>query len=220
MKNKVRLIFAIFVLAMAAFACDLPAVPGLNGPLLDDNFEGFSQTWGTGTDPDSSVEYVDGGLRFLVNRPLFYVWSNPNQEEYSNVHIEVTAKSSSTDPNAAFGIICNQGIIDTNVYYVAVTANGEYAIAEGAVGQEDVFLTNDDLWGTSELIAKNAASYRIGMDCGNGTLTLYVDGQQIDSVQDDTYTSGYVALFAWSGEVENGTDVTFDDFVVTKLPTP
>ena len=33
-----------------------------------------------------------------------------------------------------------------------------------------------------DLIEKNKSSYRVGADCGNGTLTLYVDGQQIASV--------------------------------------
>ena len=220
MKNRFKLVVAVLLLAVAALACGLPAIPGLNGPLLDENFDGFSQTWGTGTDEQSSVEYTDGGLRFIVNETLFYVWSNPNDEDYANVHIEVTAKNNSSDPNTAFGIMCNQGVPDSNMYYFAITANGEYAIAKGAVGVDDVFLTNDDLWGESELIAKNADSYRIGADCGDGTLTLYVDGQKIDSVQDSSYSSGMVALFAWSHEVENGTDVTFDDFVVTKLPTP
>lgn len=220
MKNRFKIVVALVLLAVAALACGLPAIPGLNGPLLDENFDGFSQTWGTGTDEQSSVEYTDGGLRFLVNETLFYVWSNPNDEDYSNVHIEVTAKNNSSDPNTAFGIMCNQGVPDSNMYYFAITANGEYAIAKGAVAMEDVFLTNNDLWGESELIAKNADSYRIGADCGNGMLTLYVDGQKIDSVQDSSYSSGMVALFAWSHEVEDGTDVTFDDFVVTKLPTP
>jgi hypothetical protein len=220
MKNRFKVIWAIMLLAAAALACSLPTIPGLDGPLLDDNFDGFSQTWGTGTDSDSSVEYTDGGLRFLVSETLFYVWSNPNEEDYSNVHIEVTAKNNSSDPNAAFGIICNQGVIDSNLYYFAVTSNGEYAIAKGSIALDDVFLTNDDQWAASDLIAKNAPAYRIGADCGNGTLTLYVDGQQIASVQDPSYSSGLVALFAWSHEVENGTDVTFDDFVITRLPPP
>jgi hypothetical protein len=39
----------------------------------------------------------------------------------------------------------------------------------------------------------------------------------VDSVSDTTYTTGNVGLFAWSGEEPNGTNVSFDDFVVTKL---
>jgi hypothetical protein len=49
-------------------------------------------------------------------------------------------------------------------------------------------------------------------------LALYVDGQQIASVTDSTYTSGGIGLFTWSGEEASATDVSFDDFVMTELP--
>jgi hypothetical protein len=79
-------------------------------------------------------------------------------------------------------------------------------------------LTNNNELAESSLITAGAPSYRIGADCGSdGTLTLYVDGQKVDSVTDTTYTSGSVGLFGWSDEMTNATDVSFDDFVMTKL---
>ncbi len=222
MKNRFKVMWAILSLVLTALACSLPSIPGLpssDGSLFKDDFDGFNQTWGTGTDSDGAVEYDNGGLRFQVYRTLYFIWSNPNEEKYSNIHLEVTAKNNSNDLRSAFGIICNQGVDeDYNMYYVAITAKGQYAIGKGVTGQEDVFLTNDDQWANSDLIPINAESYRLGMDCGNGKLTLFVNGQEIDSAQDSTYTNGTVALFAWSDEEENGTDVTFDDFIITSLP--
>ena len=59
----------------------------------------------------------------------------------------------------------------------------------------------------------------MGADCGiDGTLTLYVDGEVIDSVTDTTYTSGGVGLITWSGEEATNTDVSFDDYLLTDLP--
>jgi len=217
MKTQFKVILALLALALATLACDLPAIPGLNGPLYQDNFDGFDQTWGTGSDSDSTVEYADGGLQFKVHKSLYFVWSTPNDEDYSEVHIEVTAKNNSADDNAAFGIICHQGIPDSNLYYGAITPNGQYAIVKGVVALDDEVLSNGGEWGDSDKISQGAASYRIGMDCGAGTLTLYVDGQQVASVQDASYSSGTVALFAWTDEEENGAEVTFDDFVITKL---
>jgi hypothetical protein len=80
------------------------------------------------------------------------------------------------------------------------------------------FFTNSGEWGKSSLIVSGADSYRIGADCGNNTLTLYVNDQRVDSVSDSAYSSGQVGVFAWSGKQANGTDISFDDFVVTKLP--
>jgi hypothetical protein len=98
-----------------------------------------------------------------------------------------------------------------------MTPAGEYAIVLAADGETDVFLTNNDQWGTSDLIEKKKSSYRIGADCGNGVLTLYVDGQLIDSVSDSTYTDGVSGLFTWSGENVDTADVSFDDYLLTSL---
>ena len=84
-------------------------------------------------------------------------------------------------------------------------------------GEADIFITNNDKWAASNLITKNASSYRVGAACGNGKITLYVDGKQVASVSDSSYTSGYVGLFAWSGENVDAADVTFDDYVIRSL---
>ena len=152
----------------------------------------------------------------FVNKDLWFVWSTPNDEDYENIHIEVTAKNASTDPAGAFGIICNLQITGTS-YYFAVTGAGQYAIGRYTlVG--DTLLTNGGEWGKSDLITSGASSYRIGADCGNGRLALYVAGQLVDSVSDSSYTSGIVGLMVWSAEEPIKTDVSFDDFLIAELP--
>ncbi|MCC6501338.1 MAG: hypothetical protein IT313_13815 [Anaerolineales bacterium] len=211
-----RILFAVVVLAVAALACQLPGGLGSN-VVLSDDFS--SATWGTGTDADSSVEYANDALQFIVFRTNYFVWSTPNDEDYSNVHLEVTALNSSTDSTTAFGVICNMQV--TNVsYYFAVTPAGQYAIGKSQLAADDVFLTNNDQWANSDLIPVNESSYRIGADCASdGTLTLYVNGSQVASAVDTTYTSGNAAVFVWSGEEqESGANVSFDDFQMTRLP--
>jgi hypothetical protein len=246
MKNGLRIILAVSVLALAMLACqalagggdspstdsgsetdtngndtnnnDTPSILPTKGPdvLLRDSFN--KQQWGTGSDENSSVQYIGDALNFLVVKDFYYVWSTPDAEIYDNVHIEVTAQNNSTDPLGTFGIICNLQVTDTS-YYFAINGSGTYAISRSMIASDDVVLTNDGDWTKSDLITENASSYRIGADCASdGTLTLYVDGKEIDSVNDTTYTSGNVGLFAWSDEQVSGTDVTFDDFLMTELP--
>jgi hypothetical protein len=166
----------------------IPPLFGGSDVLLSDDFS--SSQWGTGTDADSSVEYANEALQFIVFTDNYFVWSTPDDEDYSNVHMEVTALNNSTDPNTAFGLICGMQI--TNVsYYFAITLDGQYAIGKSMIALDDVFLTNDDTWADSDLIPKNASSYRIGADCGSdGKLTLFVNGQQIDSATDTDYGPG------------------------------
>lgn len=187
--------------------------------LFSDDFSSSRSQWGTGTDPNDSIEYVNDALNFKIFEKNFVVWSTPNSTDYQDVHLEVTVINNGTDSNTAFGFECDmQHPITDSHYYFAVTPAGEYAIAKAVLALDDVFLTNNDKWAKSDLIAKDAASYRLGADCGNGKLTLYVDGQQIASVDDSTYTSGGIGLFVWSAEKATKTDVSFDDFNMTKLP--
>jgi hypothetical protein len=236
MKRNTKIIVAIVFLALSALACQAlsgggsnTAVPPLNTTdpaiptqpttediLLSDDFS--AANWGTGTDTDSSVEYANNALQMIVFTTNYFVWSTPNDQDYQNVHMEVTAVNNGADSTTAFGIMCNQQATTGNFYYVAMTPAGEYAIAKATEGQSDVFLTNNDEWASSDLVAKNASSYRVGADCGNGTVTLYVNGQQVVSVSDTSYTGGGVALFAWSGEEANSADISFDDFLMTELP--
>jgi hypothetical protein len=229
MKRNYRIIFSVLALALAALACSAGSGGGdessdPTGPtstpsprvVLSDDFS--SAKWGTGTNTNSSVEYENGTLQMIIYTKNYFVWSTPDDQDYQNTHMEVTVNNNGTDSTTAFGIMCNQQATTGNFYYVAMTPAGEYAIAKAAEGQDDVFLTNNDQWAPSDLIAKDASSYKVGADCGSGTLTLYVDGQQIVSVSDASYVNGGVALFTWSGEDATSTDVSFDDFLMTELP--
>jgi serine/threonine protein kinase len=185
--------------------------------LLQDDFSQDDQ-WGTLTDADNSVEYDGESLRMQVlQQENWFVWTTPNDEVYENIHIEVTVTNNDGESSTAFGIMCYQQEESGSYYYVAMTPNGQYAIAIAKEGETDIFFTNNDQWGDSDLIEQNKDTYRIGADCSNGRLTLYVDGQVIDSVSDSAYTNGIVGLFVWSGDNVNTADVNFDDFVITAL---
>lgn len=230
MRRNTKILLAIVCLALAALACNAVTSGGGGGDtpdgptstpsprvILSDDFS--SAQWGTGTDTDSSVEYANNALQMIVYTQNYFVWSTPNDQDYQNTHMEVTVINNGTDSTTAFGIMCNQQSgADGSFYYFAMTPAGEYAIAKATEGQSDIFLTNNDQWGSSDLIPQNAASYTVGADCGNGTLTLYVDGQQIASVSDASYVTGGVALFTWSGEEANSADVSFDNFLMEELP--
>ena len=220
MKSINKIFLAVACLALAALACNAVTGGGGSGTpqaevLLQDDFS--SQNWGTGTDADSSVEYANNALQMIVYTKNYFVWSTPDDKDYDNVHMDVTVTNNNTDSTTAFGFMCHQQAVSDSFYYLAITPAGEYAIAKAAVGQKDVFLTNNDQWAKSDQIAVNAGSYRVGADCRNGSLTLYVDGKQIASVSDASYTNGGVALFTWSGEEATSTNISFDDFVMTKL---
>lgn len=221
--SSIKILGIIASLAAIVGACvSIPVIApepqsNANNMIMSDDFSTIR--WGTLTDENSSVEYANNALQMIVYKKNHFVWSPPDGKDYQNIHIEVTVLNNGTDSTTAFGIICNTQGSTSNFNYLVMTPAGEYAIARAAEGHSDVFLTNNDQWAASEQIPQNAASYRVGADCAsNGTLTLYVDGQQIASATDSTYPSGGVALMVWSGEEATNTNVAFDDFLMTQLP--
>jgi hypothetical protein len=194
-----------------------PPSPASEDVLFDDDFS--SENWNVVTDDRKSITYEGEALSIEVFRPEYFIWTRPNSTIYKDIHVEATiANKQGSDAQTAFGFLCHQQADDNdNFYYFAVTPTGEYAIARAAEGKNDVFLTNNDKWATSDLIARNAQSYRVGADCANGELTLYVDGTQIASASDSTYTQGSTGLIVWSATDAKKTAVTVDDFEVTQL---
>jgi hypothetical protein len=210
---NLKVFAAAFMFVLVSLACAMPDVGSLLNPLPSDNFSSSSSGWGVGTDSKSSVEYNNGGLQIQVFEPYFLAWSTPGLTSYENVHMEVDVKNESTDPEAFYGFICNEQGSTDSFYYAGVSPDGYYAFVKAAVAQQDVFLKE----GKSDVISATGGSMRLGLDCANGSMTLYVNGQAIDSISDSTYPSGVVGLFAATESVSNGTNVTFDNFAMTKL---
>ncbi len=210
---NLRAVSFVLVLALATLACATPNISSILNPMPSDDFSSDSSGWGTGTDSSSSVEYANGGLQMIAYTPYYFTWSTQSIEVQENTHIEVNVKNESADQEALYGIVCNELGSTDSFYYVGISPDGYYSFSKSAVAQDDVTLKE----GTSDLISAAAGSVRLGLDCGNGSMTLYVNGQQIDSVSDTTYTSGTIGLFVASDDQDNGANVTFDDYVVTKL---
>jgi hypothetical protein len=137
------------------------------------------------------------------------------EESFSNVHIEVTAKNTGDAEDPGFGIICNYQDGE-NFYFLGIGSDQLYAIAKFVNDDLTILTDSEGFWTLSDAIPAAADSYRIGADCGNGQLTLYVNGTEIASVEDADYADGDVGLFTQSAE-QPEVEVRFDDFVVTKL---
>lgn len=212
-----KAVVSVVGLAAMTLACTtLSSLPNLGGgvsSLFSDDFSDSASGWGAGTDTDSSVEYANSALQFQVFTSKFFTWSTPGEAVYENIHIEAAVKNDSADPLSTMGVICFEQGKSTSFYYLGVAADGYYTISISADGQKDVSLKN----GTSTLVPSDNQTFTLGADCGNGKLALYINGQLVDSVQDATYASGRVGLFASSNDQPSGANVTFDDFVVTSL---
>lgn len=218
--RKLALLLPILALAASALACGGSSLP--EGVKYQTDFASKpfleGDQWATGDGSTSAADYVDGVFNIKINRNKWLAWSNgPEAGSYSNIRIEVTAvNNSGAGSDAAFGVICNYES-DNNFYYLGVGSDGYYAIIkENISGSEVLSDPTDEMWQKSDLIAIDAPSYKIEAECANGQLALFVDGQEIAVVSDESYTSGNIGLFVLTFEQESA-DVSFDDLVVREV---
>jgi hypothetical protein len=207
MRNKIVLL-PLVALVMAGLACST----GGGLPLKDD-FSSSSSGWSTSSGTEGAVEYSGDRYVISVLENNWILWGLSDEKGLSNLHIEITATDAIPDEHAGFGIVCHYQD-DANFYYLGIGADSFYTIAKFEADEATAIV--GDGWMESDKITANADSYRIGADCGNGSLALYVDGELIDSASDTTFSKGQVGVFALSADTGTA-EVHFDDFLASAL---
>ncbi|MFZ5909038.1 MAG: hypothetical protein ACOYYU_03375 [Chloroflexota bacterium] len=226
---KKQAFFTIPVLLLASLACSLVSnLPGLGDPgsagpdqpadvLFQDDFSDTSSGWDQYSDSEGLTDYDNGAYRIRVDATEYTYWANPSQEALpADVRVEVDAtKAGGPDAND-FGVICRYREEESTAdfYQFVVTSDG-YAGIVLVIANDQTVLSQDALLQPYDVINQGEASNHITAECIGSTLTLYVNGVQVDSVTDTTLTSGDVGLIAGSYD-ESGVDIRFDNFVVTR----
>ena len=186
------------------------------GVLLEDDFSDPGSGWSEADSEAGSREYRDGQYVVEITDTGWFIWVNPGAGNLSNTHTTVTITNAGEAEDPTFGVMCNYQD-EVGYYYMGIGPDGYYAIVR-TDGEDDTFLTSDEnLWIQSEDIELNADAYVLEALCASdGTLTLIVNGVEIDSVQDDTYTEGDTGLFAQSFE-QVPVEVRYDDLSIVAI---
>lgn len=148
--------------------------------------------------------------QITVNKPQSNAWGNPGSLSFTDVRVEVDATKNGGSDDNDFGLICRYQDTD-NFYFAVISSDGFYGIIKMSGGIYN--LIGHETLDQSEEISLGGASNHIRFDCIGSTLTLFVNGTQIDQQVDTAYTAGNVGLIAGTYD-ETGTDILFDDFYV------
>jgi len=217
MKSKQRILIFIAILILASLACQAISGGGgtsteQNGNLLfQDDFSDTSSGWDRVTTESGVIDYIDGVYRIFVNESGTDVWSNPGLD-FTDVTVQIDATKVGGPEDNDFGVICRSVDI-SKFYFFVISSDGYYGIGKVSdAGQE---LIGMDAMQPSEAIHQGEATNAIRADCIGSSLSLYVNGEKLDEVQDTEFSSGDVGLIAGSFDIP-GTDIHFDNFSVTK----
>ncbi|GAB4578522.1 MAG: hypothetical protein Fur0022_12570 [Anaerolineales bacterium] len=181
--------------------------------LFTDDFSSSSSGWDSVRNDTGMTDYDQGGYRIQVLEANTDYWANPGLSGLGDVSISVDVKKLAGPDDNDFAIICRYVDID-NFYAFLASSDGYYGITK-IVGGNQELIGQEELLPT-EAIQQGAEVVNVlRADCVGSTLTLYINGAQIASVQDTTFTTGDVGLMAGTFDTA-GTDILFDNFLVRK----
>lgn len=222
---RYRTFLIMLVLTLASLACtfvsNLPVLgnPSGTGPeqpaqvLFQDDFSSPSSGWDRYGDSDGSTDYDNGNYRILVNVVEYSYWANPGLESLpADVRVEVDATKAGGPDENDFGVICRYQ--STTDFYQFVVSSDGYAGIVRVASNDQIVLSPEGLLQPYDAINQGSATNHITAECIGSTLTLYVNGELVESVTDTTFTQGDVGLIAGSYD-EGGVDILFDNFIVT-----
>jgi hypothetical protein len=211
--ESMRLLFIFIILILTSMACfSTSTQTAPSDVLFSDDFSNTSKNWNQYTDSSHTIDYYNNAFRIIVNDIRTNAWSNPGKENFIDTRIEVDATKNSGPDDNNFGIICRYN--NSNMfYYGIVSSDGYYSIMK-MNSDNGVFLGRNSML-ESDKINRGTTTNHIRFDCVGSTLTLYVNGFQIDQQTDTDYTTGNVGLIGGTLGI-GGTDILFDNFYVYK----
>lgn len=184
------------------------------GSLFQDDFGNRRSGWGADQSEKFERGYEDGAYFILLNEPNWFTWAHPGQQ-FDDVNVEVDVHLASGLQDSHFGILCRHVDLD-NFYYFAVSADGYYAIFRRVDGSDLEILTGDGGQMTpSAAIKTGGQENHLLAVCQEDELSLYANGQLLETITDDALVRGDVGIGAGSG-AEGDVRVQFDDFSVTE----
>jgi hypothetical protein len=216
MKRKLLLSLPLIVLLLAGLACAAgssntdPSDPNI---LFTDDFSSSSSGWDNVRDTTGMTDYDQDGYRIQVLESNTDYWANPGLSGLGDVSVSVEVKKLAGPEDNDFAVLCRY--VDTeNFYAFLASSDGFYGITK-VVGGNQELLGQDQLLPTDAIQQGEGVMNTLRGDCVGSTLTLYINGAQVASVEDTTFTTGDVGLMAGTFDT-SGTDILFDNFVVRK----
>jgi hypothetical protein len=217
MKPNLRLFVFIAVLALAVLACGGGGeAPSAQDPsiLFQDDFSNQDGEWDqVSVSGEGITDYSNEAYQIRVDTANTDIWANPGGQSFTDVRVEATAQkvAGGTDNND-FGVICRYKD-ESNFYFFIISSDGFYGIGKVIGGTQELIGMDSML--PTDAINTGDASNTIRGDCIGDTLTMFVNGDQVDSQTDASLKEGNVGLMAGTFD-DVYTDILFDNFVVRK----
>jgi hypothetical protein len=172
--------------------------------LFEDDFKSqqASEDNGWGFDPGDYVDYTwSAGKLTIAVKKKNWLGLNWPDGEYDDFGAEVEAQPTTSD-TTEYGIIFRvSGSSDSRSYYIfGVTSKGKYYLQKKLDGQ---WVDTDPVSATSSPTIKQGQAKNVLRVLARGDqILLYINGNLVNTVTDDSISSGSVGIFAGTADNE------------------
>ncbi len=212
---KIRFWLFLLALSLGLTACNASrwqaywAQPG--EVLLQEDFSTPRPPWPVGETEYGATRYENGVYRVQVTAPNTEFRTLAGWP-LTDVRLQLRVGKFGGPDAVRVGLIC-RFVDDANFYFLAFTADGEYAI--GRMTPQGVRVLGAETFLPAEAIHPGMAVNDLQAECIGDRLRLYVNGTLLAEAQDSALTEGDVGFLVGTF-AEGGADVLLDDFVVQK----
>jgi hypothetical protein len=169
----------------------------------DDLKSGF---WTTDKTDAYRMQYTMGGY-MISNKTKQDIIYSVHDVPLGDVRVQVTGKRISGPMDGYYGLICNF-VNGSNFYFLGIGVDGWYGIGIKQTGQLRFLKEGMDKSGAIKL---GDMENDLRAECGQGVLSLWVNGVQLTAVTDQTLAAGSTGIGVGNRDTA-GTEVLFQDF--------
>ncbi|MBN1261527.1 MAG: hypothetical protein JXB35_12690 [Anaerolineae bacterium] len=202
--RRLKRLFVILGIILVA-GCSRSTLP------FTDDFSDPGSGWMSASTETFVRGYDVGKYLIRIDVPQWFAWTTSGQT-FKDTRAEVVVRSEGAADNH-YGLLCRYS--EAGYYYFAISADGYYGIFR-KVGDTALELLTGSAMVRSSLIHKDNLENRLAAVCDESILALYVNGEQVARVEDDTLTQGDIGLAAGTGRRGGTTLIWFDDLIVDK----
>lgn len=163
--------------------------------------------WPVGSDDFTSAEFANGAMKFVAKDEL-PGWRIASTGELGQAYIEAVVKmGAACSETDAYGIIFrvpkNSGY--NRGYFFGVTCDGRYNLRmwDGLSGENGKSVTLKYFTASDVINKGKNQTNRLGVMTVGDRIALFINGQQVDEIVDDSFELGYFGLFINSDKTKD-----------------
>lgn len=154
--------------------------------------------WVAGGDEFTTAVFENGAMTFkaLTETPG---WRIATTEELSKAYMEATVKMGACSGTDSYGLVVRvpKNVNYNQGYFFSITCDGRYSVRlwNGLSGENGKSVMLKNLTASTLINKGKDQTNRLGVAAVGDNLTLFINGEKVEVIKDETYASGFFGLF-------------------------